>query len=500
MELYLFESLKSVKLKFLPFTLLLITFLNLTAQNKQKDLDQYFSALAENKQFNGNVLIAENGKVLYQKSFGYADFETKRKNTSESSFPIASITKTFTSTSILQLVEKGKLKLADPAAKYLPDFPYKQITIKQLLSHTAGLPIYDSLFFPIIAKHPDAVFTNKDLIPTMISQKSPLIFKSGDDFSYNNVNYNILALIIEKISGLSYGAYLEKNIFIPAGMKDTSLSIFFDRVDKNLSKRYVFKYPYSDEMQRAEAVEEFKMAEHFDFQGHGDLISTCEDLLKYDAALSNGKLLKESTLKQAYTPVLLSNGNDNVQRYGLGWITRKDTSVGEIVKHDGGLPGGRTMLMRNLTKHQTIILFDNTADNVVPIADDALIILNGGKVDKPKKSAAKVYGIALAEKGIIAGEKTLQEIQKDSLNYYFSEGEINSLGYALMFNNKESEAENAFKQNTILFPERWNTYDSYGEILLRHNKKQDAIKMYQKSIELNPANENGKKVLKEING
>ncbi|MEP6806394.1 MAG: serine hydrolase [Flavobacterium sp.] len=482
------------------FILLFISVSNLRAQKIKTELDRYFSALAENKQFNGNVLISENGKVIYRKSFGYADFSAKRNNTSNSSFPIASITKTFTSTAILQLIEKGKLKLDDPAAKYLSDFPFKEVTIKQLLSHTAGLPIYDSLFFPIIAKRPDAVFTNKDLIPAMISQKLPLIFKSGDDFSYNNVNYNILALIIEKISGLSYGAYLQKNIFGPAAMKDTSLSKFFKRVDKNLSKRYVVKYPYSEELQKAETVEEFKIAEHFDFQGHGDLISTCEDLLKYDAALYNGKLLKDSSLKLAYTPVLLTNGNDNIQRYALGWITREDTSMGEIVKHDGGIPGGRTMLLRNLTKHQTIILFDNTANNVIPISDNALTILNGGKVDKPKKSVAKVYGIALAEKGIEAGENILKKIKKDPLNYYISEGEINSLGYALMFNDKENEAENAFKQNTILFPKSWNTYDSYGEILLKRGKKEDAVKMYRKSIELNPDNENGKRILEKIAG
>lgn len=489
-----------MKLQIILFTIFIAAFLNVTGQNKQEKLDQFFSALAENKQFNGNVLIAENGKILYEKSFGYADFSTKRNNNANSSFPIASITKTFTSTAILQLKEKGKLELKDPVSKFLNDFPYKKVTIKQLLSHTAGLANYDSLFFPLIAKHPDTVFINKDLIPAFISQKKSLVFNSGDDFSYNNVNYNILALIIEKISGLSYGAYLEKYIFKPAGMKNTSLSNFFSRVDENLSKRYIVKYPYSEELQRAETIEEFKVAERFSFQGHGDLISTCEDLLKYDAALYHGKLISETTLKEAFTPVLLSNGNDNVQRYALGWITRKDVSMGEIVKHDGGLPGGRTMLLRNITKHQAIIIFDNNANNVVPIADNALTILNGGNVEKPKKSGAKTYGITLAEKGIKASEKVLSKIKKDTANYYVSEDEMNSLGYALMFNNKSVEAENAFKQNTVLFPLNWNTYDSYGEILLKHGKKEDAIKMYKKSIELNPNNDNGKKMLKQILG
>ena len=127
--------------------LLLITVTNIVAQNKQKDLDNFFSTLSQNQQFNGNVLIAENGTIVYEKSFGYADFSTKRPNTANTSFPIASITKTFTSTAILQLKEKGKLQLEDAVIKILSDFPYPDITIKQLLSHTAGLPIYDSLFF-----------------------------------------------------------------------------------------------------------------------------------------------------------------------------------------------------------------------------------------------------------------------------------------------------------------------------------------------------------------
>ena len=484
--------------KFRILIFLFIAATNVVAQNKQNDLDKYFSTLSRNQQFNGNVLITENGKIVYEKSFGYADFSTKRANTANSSFPIASITKTFTSTAILQLKEKDKLQITDPVVKFLPDFPYAAVTIKQLLSHTSGLPIYDTLFFSLIPKHPDTVFTNRDIIPACISTQAPLIFKSGEDFSYNNVNYNVLALIIEKISGLAFEAYLKKYIFNPAGMTSTSLSKFYTRKDKNLSKMYQSKYPYSDKMERADTVANFKIIYRFNFQGHGDIISTTHDLLKYDIALYNGTLVSNATLKEAFKPVKLNNGKDNVQRYGLGWITREDTSMGEIIKHDGGLPGGRTMLLRNIARHQTIILFDNTAGNVVPIADNALSILNGSKVAKPKKSGARIYGIALADNGVEASDKILAKIKNDTVNYYLSEDEINSLGYAFLSNNKDVEAETAFKQNTRLFPISWNAYDSYGEVLLKNGKKEDAIKMYQKSIELNPDNENGKKVLEQV--
>lgn len=489
---------KIMTTKFWLPLLFIITFTNVFAQNKHKELDNYFSVLSKNQQFNGNVLIAENGKIIYEKSFGYADFSIRKPSAANASFPIASITKTITSTAILQLMKKGKLNLKDPVTKFLSDFPYPDVTIRQLLSHTAGLPIYDTLFFPLIAKNPVAVYENKDIIPACISEKAPLIFKPGEDFSYNNVNYNILALIVEKISGVSFQSYLKKNIFDPAGMTNTSTSKFLSRPDKNLSKRYLLKHLYSDQFQMADTLPEFKAIYNFNFQGHGDLISTTHDLLQYDIALYDGKLLKNSTLIEAFTPVKLNNGKDNIQRYALGWITREDTSLGEIVKHDGGMPGGRSMLLRNITKHQTIILFDNTANNVIPISDNALKILNGLKVEKPKKSGSKTYGIALVNQGLAAADKIMAKIQKDTSNYYLAENEINSLGYDFISSNKNTEAEATFKKNTELFPSSWNTYDSYGEILLKNGKKTAAIKMYQKSIELNPENENGKNVLKQL--
>jgi tetratricopeptide (TPR) repeat protein len=215
-------------------------------------------------------------------------------------------------------------------------------------------------------------------------------------------------------------------------------------------------------------------------------------------ALQKNLLLTESSLKEAFTAVKLANGKDNGQRYGLGWIISQDTLDGDIVKHDGGVSGGRSILLKNHTMQQTIILFDNHANNVITLADDALKILNGLKVVKPKKSGAKAYGIALANGGVEAANKALVKIRKDTLSYYLDENELNSLGYAFWGSKKNALAEEVFKTNTLLFPSGWNTYDSYGELLLANGKRQEAMRMYKKSVELNPQNENGINILKKL--
>lgn len=471
-----------------------------TAQQKKDKLDQYFAALAANGRFSGNVLIAENGKTVYERSFGYADLVTKRPNTSQSSFPIASITKTITSTAIMQLKEKGKLQISDPVAKYLPEFPYPDVTIRHLLSHTSGLPGYDKLFLALVKQYPDTVVTNKDIIPAAAAARLPLDFKPGDAFAYNNLNFNVLALIVEKVSGEPFGVYLREHIFRPAGMEHASLSEFFKRKDAHLSKLYRSRYSWSPAMEQADTVTEFRRAmRNYGFTGHGDIICTAHDLLKYDEALYNGRLLSAATLQEAFRPVKLANGNDNPQHYSLGWVTSQDTLLGGAVLHDGGLPGGRSMLWRNTGKRQTVILFDNNAHNLYGYTNDALKILNGFPVPTPGKSGARHYAIALVNKGAAAANSELAQMRKEpSTVYTLDENELNTLGYEFMANNMDKEAYEVFKANMELFPKSWNVYDSYGEILLKMGQKDEAVRMYQKSVELNGGNDNGKKVLAQI--
>jgi len=453
---------------------------------------------------NGNVLIAENGMIVFEKSYGYADFSTKKLNTRDTTFPIASITKTFTATAILQLYEKGKLKLYDPVEKYLPEFPYPTITIRHLLSHTSGLQPYDNFFDSLRTAQPWRVFTNKDILPRYGLLRLPLAYAPGDYGNYDNINYIFLAIIIEKVSGISFQNYVKRYLFKPAGMTKTIFPRFtfyhYDSVErKNLANMYWYPHLYSDRFVKSDTVSFIAQYWHsYNFKGFGEIITTLRDLLNYDQSLYNGTLLNEATLREAYVPVQLNNGSDNPVGYGLGWKIEKSNPFGQVVRGSGGMIGLRASLLRNITKQQTIIIIDNTQNESDNIALEALKILNGQKVKPFGKSAARKYGKTLVEKGIGEGKIVWAKLRNDTTTYSFHENEFNDLGYDLMNDGKMSEALEVFKVNTELFPGSWNVYDSYGEILLKVGKKADAVKMYRKSIELNPGNKNAEGVLKQL--
>lgn len=496
------------------FILCLLTFTGLSVfgQSKQKAIDEYFMALVKNQQFSGNVLVIEKNKIVYEKSFGYADYTTKAPNTPNITFPIASISKLLTGTAILQLQEKGLLKITDAITKYLPEFPYPEITIRHLLSHTSGLPPYNAFFDKAKNENPNRVFTNKDFIPGVVANKQPLIYQPGEKGNYDNINFLVLALIVEKVSGIPYETYIEKNILRPAGMNETFLFPLpeqFNRAGiKNFAFPHVYLHPYDTTPVKSNSIPYVREYWHsYGFNGFADYVSTIGDLWKFDNALYNHTLLKQQTLDEAFVPVKLTSGEDNPDEFGLGWEIEKDTSLGKMVYHSGAAMGLSSNILRNVTKHQTVILFDNTHFNAHENATKVIMLLNGKKVDMPKKSIAKIYGNVLLNKGVIAAKETLEILKKDSLNYYLSEDEMNSLGYDFIGNNNPyhlpeqhlyKQAVETLKTNVDLFPNSWNAYDSYAEALLADGQKAEAIKMYQKSVELNPKNENGKKMLQKL--
>jgi CubicO group peptidase (beta-lactamase class C family) len=499
-----------MKLKFIIPFLLIGTIL--FAQNKTQKLDSLFNSLVAYGQINGNVLVAENGQPLYKKSFGYSNFETKTPHTENSIFSLASISKVFTSLAILQLKEKGKLKLDDYVTKYLNNFPYPDITIRNLLSHTSGLPDFD-IFEERFNSSPNKIFTNKDVLPALIVWKKPLEFKPNEKWAYSNINYNLLALIVENITGKTFQEYVGKNIFVPANMTNT-----FFKTDsvalrgKNKSENYVYPTLYSSKLQNVDSLERFRwnVFNLRGIKGQGNIISTTEDMLKFDKVLYSGKLLKTSTLEEAFIPTKLTSGanadaNIGIGKtsYGLGWFIFDDTINGKIVWHTGGVPGALSILLRNIDKKQTIILLDNTSSvGLYKNGVNAINILNNKPIVTTKQSLTRIYGSTLVEKGIDAAFVKFQELRDDITHYYFKEDDMNELGYELLnvatFKGHNELALEVFKQNILLFPNSFNPYDSYGEALAKLGKTDEAIFMYRKSVKLNPNNESGKKALEEL--
>jgi CubicO group peptidase (beta-lactamase class C family) len=493
--------------KSILFSICCIGSLCMNAQSRQASLRNYFAVLEKNQQFNGNVLIAEDGKIIYQASFGYADFDTKRLNTAQSLFPVMSVTKTFTTTAILQLQEKGKLQVTDFVKKYLTEFPYPTITIRHLLSHTSGLPSCQPLFDSLRSAQPNRVFTNADILPRYAVMHPPLEYQPGENGNYDNVNFIFLAILIEKVSGIPYHDYVQKNILAPVGMTHTifpeiNLCHYSQKEKKNLSRLFYYPHMYSTALENADTSAMEKFWHNYNFMGFGEILSTTADLFKFDQALYTGKLLRQETLDEAFTPVNLNNGNDNPVGNGLGWNIQKDSTYGKIVLHGGGGIGLSAVLMRNISKHETVIIMDNNHGQdglfVNGIARDAIKIVNGQDIKPIGKSVAVEYGRTLVNRGAVQAASVLDSLKKDTVNYALSEQEFNSLGYELLRNNKVAQAIETFKINTQLFPSSWNVYDSYGEALLKTGNKEEAIRMYKKSVELNPNSEGGKKALEEL--
>ena len=470
------------------------------AQTIPEQLDRLFTS----RQYpvNGNVLVAENGKTIYKRSFGFADAKNKLLNNEDSRFQLASITKIFTSTAVLQIRDKGKLNLDDPYIKYFPDFPYPEITIRHLLSHTSGLPDLQ-IFEDLVEKYPDKAFTNADVIPALKMWKKPLQSKPGEAWSYSNSGYCLLALLIEKLSGTKFEDYVREQIFTPAKMNDSYFETD-DLASSDSKKAKEQRYPLIfDTELKGVADEKWKR-----ITGNGGIISTTDDLLKFDQALYSGKLLKQSSMDEAFTPEKLTNGKNARTStldalYGLGWFIFEDESAGKIVWHGGGRPGIATVLLRNLTRRQTVVVFDNSFNReTYRIGVNAMNILNGKAIDIRKKSLAHDYALTLIEKGADAAFCKLIELKSNTATYYLDEDEMNDLALQLLYagtsaNHNELALEVA-KLNIAFFPDSFNVYDTYGEILAKIGTKEMAIEMYRKSIFINPKNEGGKKALAKL--
>ena len=319
----------------------------LKIDTRQNKIDDYFSRKYKRKQFNGNILFAENGKIISHKSYGYANLKTKEKLTENHSFQLASVSKPFTSVAILQLIENGQINLNDTLQKFFPNFPYEGITIHQLLCHRSGLSQYTHFCDAPDSIWPDKnkTINNEDVINS-ISKINPLINYPPDRrYYYSNTNYLLLASIVKKISGIEFKQYLNKNIFSPIDMNN---SIVYDRTNFNdlimPTQGYENRTPWEDVYLNGVV-------------GDKGVYSTTMDLLKFDRALEKNLLINDSLKKLAFSKKNKDyNKNKN---YGYGFRLKEHNKYGKIVYHTGWWKGYRSYYIKVLKKDQTIIILNN---------------------------------------------------------------------------------------------------------------------------------------------
>ncbi|RBL89787.1 serine hydrolase domain-containing protein [Chitinophaga flava] len=500
------------------FIIGIICLISASIQAQQRDslLETYFASLSAYHLYDGNIALAEKGHKVYAYSGGYADYTAQKPNTAQSRFNLASVSKIFTSTAILQLKDKRKLKLDDEVAKYLPSFPFKGVTIRHLLTHTSGLPNLE-LYEEVIKQYPDSIIFNAVVLPLLRQWKKGLYFTPGDQFRYCNTNYTLLALITEKVTGISFPAYLEENIFIPAGMKDTYVSIYGSNKDTLCVKQQIKPTYYDSVYLPADQVKRYRYSEYNNQAsiGASNIITTMDDMIKFDNAFFSGKLLSLSTVEEAITPLKLNNGKEYTEQmdtmlgegtgqYGLGWEIFNQPAYGKGVGHGGFKFGLATFYYHNLDRKQMLVAYTNGNSRFGDNVTSCFYMLN----NQPpipldfKTSAVRAYAKALMEKGPDHAACMLHLYMADTTHYYFNTREMNFLGYDFLYQSNHKSHQQwsleTFKLNTFLDPANFNTYDSYAEALLECGHKEDAVIMYRKSLELNPVSQDGIKAMKKL--
>lgn len=453
-------------------------------------LDALMSRYSRFGQFNGSVLVADHGKVVYRRGFGLANMEWNIPNQPATKFRLGSITKQFTATLILQLVEAGKIKLDGKVSDYLPDYRKDtgaRMTIHHLLSHTSGVPNYTAQagFFENVSRNP---FKVEDFVKQYAS--GDLEFEPGTKFNYSNSGYFLLGAIVEKVTGKPYEQVLKERITEPLGMKNTG----YDHYGTILGQRAAGYVKTRDGYQNAAYLD---MSIPY---AAGSLYSTVDDLYLWDQALYGEKVLSAASKALMFKP--------NLDNYGYGFDIRKETLgpkkiVVPVIQHNGGINGFSTLILRLVGDNRLVVLLDNTSQGryLDGIALGITNILYDQPYALPKQAIAEVLIKTVLAKDVAAAVKQYRDLKTTSANDYdFREEELNTLGYQLLQQKKVAEAIEIFKLNVEAYPQGANTYDSLGEAYMTHGDKELAITNYQKSLELNPKNTGATRALGILTG
>ncbi|WP_262152665.1 beta-lactamase family protein [Chryseobacterium foetidum] len=438
------------------------------------------------------LAIVRQGKIIKTGYYGLANIQDSISVSSKSVFTINSITKAFVGVAILQLVEEGKLKLNSPISEYLTDIPenWKLVKVQQLLSHTSGIPdLVDEEEAVMIADNFDASWKKVIAMPND--------FKAGEEFRYNQTNYYLLGLIINKLSGMTFQEFITKGQLQKVGMPMTIRSGFgaTKELVPNAANSYQFSKGKLNNM-------------FFSFppalQTAAGMSSTANELAKWIIALQNMELLKQkSSLEALWKPDVLNNGKTAgfsllLNGYAAGWPT--------IIRdeHPAVAPvgGGRAALFVYPNDDLSIIVLTNLSGGTPDVFIDELAGLfipdmkeaNGFGMSPSAKSLKMV----LDKNGYKNASETAKKLKSKNKNFVLTENEINIWGYKLISQKRLGDALELFKLNVSLYPSSGNAYDSLGETYLELENYDLALKNYEQTLKLDPQNKNAQEIIKKL--
>lgn len=474
----------NLSIKALIFAFITFPTLSAFSQNTNKVLlnkiDSYLELSVTNG-FSGAVLVSKKGEIILSKGYGWADRENKIPNSPSTVFNIGSVTKQFTASAILKLVEQGKIKTSDKISSFFNQTPIdkRDITIHQLLTHTSGISNRTGGF-----RYDEA--SKEQFLKDFF--ESELQSKPGTKHQYANANYIMLTAILESVSGQTYISFLNDYLFEPSLMKSTGYkSINFSK--ERLAHGYY--YNRTDEKWADWGTTQQHLPyndKHWYSIGKGDIHSTVEDLYKWHIALKNNIVLTSKTRIIQETQHVAEN-DKMTSYYGYGWAISKSNRKTKIVAHNGSNGLYFADFVRYIDDDVVVIYITNAflgseSENVAREISKMIFDANYNTTPISKNVYELVHEFM----------KTNDPINAEELPAFFEKevGEelndhslLNRLGYAKI--KKENEAGWAlelFKLNVKLFPQDGNLWDSLGEAYLKYNQKEEAIKSYKKAVEL----------------
>ncbi len=335
--------------------------------DKKALMENLARTLQEKDGFNGAWLYAENGEIVAKGALGFRDPEDTLPIAEDTIFQLASVSKTFTAAAVMLLMRQDLLSPKDEIVKFFPEIPYPGVTVRHLLNHTSGIPDYfdDADWFIRIWKEEKRVPGNDEILRFLRETKAKPYFAPGDGLHYTNTGFNLLALLVERLSGIPYEEFLQKKIFEPAGM--TSTRCCHIRRDGVPFENYARATVFED----GKCVADIDSAEDGDvvaFDGlNGDdyVYTNIFDMLRWDRALREGKVLTQEEQQLMYTPGKLNNGKDAVYDeddglgYGFGWAVGHDEEYGLVVSHSGGMPGVATWFERFIDADRVLVILSS---------------------------------------------------------------------------------------------------------------------------------------------
>jgi CubicO group peptidase (beta-lactamase class C family) len=314
------------------------------AERIRKACQLWYDSTLSLKGFNGGVVVAKNGNIIFEKYSGTVHLPGTDMITATTPLHIASVSKTFTAMAVLKLWQDGKLNIDDELSKYITSFNYPGVTIRSLLNHRSGLPNY-TYFMDNLTWDKTKMVTNTDVLNFLISNKATLqnLIQPNTHFSYCNTNFTLLALLIENVSGKKYPDYMQQTFFAPLQMKNT------------------FIFNTADSLKVAPSYDWKGRLINFNFldgvYGDKNIYTTPQDLLTWDRFLSSKKVFTAETLAQAYTPY--SNEKPGIKNYGLGWRMNIYPDGKKMIFHNGWWHGSNAAFIRLLKEDATIIVIGN---------------------------------------------------------------------------------------------------------------------------------------------